>query len=158
MCIFFFVVVVLLVVFVFVQVYEYNVGQLYIEYFWVLVLLLILLNGVVYFVVQNYGKENDILFGVDMLCVVFVEVYEYVYKNGMMSMQKVDSVDVVLGKDLCFVFGGYYLMLMGLKQLLVVGECFLLMLYFCKVGDVLVEIVVEFKVLVEQGGYEQYGY
>ena len=61
----------------------------------------------------------------------------------MMSMQKVDSVDVAPGKDLRFAPGGYHLMLMGLKQPLVAGERFPLTLHFRKAGDVPVEIVVE---------------
>ncbi|MDI3903604.1 copper chaperone PCu(A)C [Pseudomonas aeruginosa] len=148
----------LLAVSAFAQAHEYNAGQLHIEHPWALALPPTSPNGAAYFVVQNHGKENDTLLGVDTPRAASAEVHEHVHKNGMMSMQKVDSVDVAPGKDLRFAPGGYHLMLMGLKQPLVAGERFPLTLHFRKAGDVPVEIVVESKAPAEQGGHEQHGH
>ncbi|MCO3673902.1 copper chaperone PCu(A)C [Pseudomonas aeruginosa] len=148
----------LLAVSAFAQAHEYSAGQLHIEHPWALALPPPSPNGAAYFVVQNHGKENDTLLGADTPRAASAEVHEHVHKNGMMSMQKVDSVDVAPGKDLRFAPGGYHLMLMGLKQPLVAGERFPLTLHFRKAGDVPVEIVVESKAPAEQGGHEQHGH
>ena len=105
----------LLAVSAFAQAHEYNAGQLHIEHPWALALPPTSPNGAAYFVVQNHGKENDTLLGADTPRAASAEVHEHVHKNGMMSMQKVDSVDVAPGKDLRFAPGGYHLMLMDLK-------------------------------------------
>ncbi|KAB0743506.1 copper chaperone PCu(A)C, partial [Pseudomonas aeruginosa] len=100
----------LLAVSAFAQAHEYSAGQLHIEHPWALALPPTSPNGAAYFVVQNHGKENDTLLGADTPRAASAEVHEHVHKNGMMSMQKVDSVDVAPGKDLRFAPGGYHLM------------------------------------------------
>lgn len=123
--------------------HEYKAGDLEIEHPWSLQVPAVSPNGAAYFVVRNHGHAADRLLGADTERAASAEVHEHLMKDGMMTMQKVDGVDVPAGGSLTFAPGRYHLMLFGLKKPLADGERFPLTLHFQKAGDVKVEVEVQ---------------
>lgn len=129
-CLVFIIVLVLMLFSLFgVQVYQEKVGDFVIDYFWVWVSLGNVLNGVVYMEVINNGILDDWFVGVIFSNVDCVEFYIYEMEGEVMCMWKVEEgVDIFVGEMVFFELGGFYVMMFGLKDKLVVGEVIFMML------------------------------
>ena len=98
-----------------------------------------------YFVITNAGLEADRLNGVDSPIAGAAQLHEHVYKDGLMKMQQVDSVDIPAGGTVTFAPMAYHVMLLDLKDRtkLTTGQRFPLTLHFEKAGDLTVDVIVQ---------------
>lgn len=93
-------------------------------------------NGAVLLSITNTGAEDDTLVSASSTIAAKTEVHEMSENNGIMKMQKVDTVLVKAGETVTFKPDGYHIMVMGLKAPLKAGEEFPLSLTFNKAGTV----------------------
>jgi copper(I)-binding protein len=101
-------------------------------------------NGVVYFAVTNTGAEADRLIGVETGVADRAELHaNEVDAAGVMTMRRIDGVDIPPGGPVGFVPGGLHVMLFGLHGRLIAETTFFATLVFERAGRVSVEVQVQ---------------
>lgn len=98
--------------------------------------------GVAYFVINNRGKD-DRLVRVASPIAARTELHINKMNGEMMTMQRVDAVDVTNGDATSFAPGGRHVMLIGLKRALKEGDVFPLVLTFEKTGPLEIQVRVK---------------
>lgn len=96
--------------------------------------------GVAYFTVTNTGTEPDRIVAASSPLAARVEMHRSLMKNGMMTMEAVEALEVPAGGKLTLAPGGYHLMLLGLRQPLVAGQMLPLTLIFAHQGKVAIRL------------------
>ena len=99
-------------------------------------------NGAAYITLMNHGSKSDRLISAKSSAAKMIEVHTHVHKDGVMSMQKVDGLEIAPGEVVTFKPGGLHLMLMGLEQEMKEGEAFTIELQFEKAGEMTIEVQV----------------
>ncbi|EIK52409.1 hypothetical protein YO5_06391 [Stutzerimonas stutzeri TS44] len=97
-------------------------------------------TGAVYFVLDNVGQQDDRLVAARTPRAEKAELHTHVHEGDMMRMRQVDSVAVPAGESVRFQPSGNHVMLFGLKQPLVAGERFELMLEFEHAGEITTDV------------------
>ncbi|MCQ2029003.1 copper chaperone PCu(A)C [Stutzerimonas zhaodongensis] len=97
-------------------------------------------TGAVYFRINNPGEATDKLVGVQTPRAEKAELHTHVHKGEVMSMQRIESVELAAGGEVEFKPGGNHVMLFKLKEPLVAGEHFPMTLIFEKAGEVTVDV------------------
>jgi hypothetical protein len=98
--------------------------------------------GVVYLDIAN-GRDNSIeLTGVSSPAAIRAEVHESLSADGMMKMQKRETLAIPGGTELTFAPGGLHIMLMGLNAPLRAGDEFQLTLHFSGQTDLTLQVPV----------------
>jgi len=95
--------------------------------------------GAAWLTIRNAGGE-DRLIGAESPAAARVEIHTHVHEGGVVTMRRVDAIDVPAGGEAALEPGGDHLMLFGLKAGLKTGSSFLLTLLFEKAGPVTVEV------------------
>ncbi len=80
--------------------------------------------------ITNNSKQDLVLKDAEGSVAKKVELHTHTMKDGMMSMHKVDKIDLPAGKMVMLKPGGLHVMLMGLKQDLKPGDNVSLTLVF----------------------------
>lgn len=93
-------------------------------------------NGAAYATLTNEGSDDDRLVAVRGPVSERVELHTHLMEGDMMRMRQVESIEVNAGGRAVLEPGGKHLMLIGLKQPLVAGQQFPLILEFEKGGEV----------------------
>ncbi len=93
-------------------------------------------TGAVYMTLVNPGPADDRLIGVATPVAGEAQIHSMSMENGVMMMRPVSGIDVKAGSSATLKPGGYHVMLMDLKQKLVEGKSFPLILTFAKAGKV----------------------
>lgn len=88
------------------------------------------------------GDQPDQLVGVSTTVAATAEVHETTNDNGVMKMRPVAAVPIPPGQMVTFTPGSTHIMLTGLKQKLVAGQSFPLILMFAHAAPVTVEVKV----------------
>ena len=83
-----------------------------------------------YFTIHNPMDKSVFLKKATIRGIGRVEIHEHVHKNGMMHMQKVESVELPANQQVVFQPGGFHLMAFEPDHKLKVGEKRKLTLYF----------------------------
>jgi len=91
-----------------------------------------------YFMLMNHGKQADKLLSVDVDGADRAELHESGAKDGVMKMQKMESVAIGVDEGVSFAPGGKHVMIFGLKGIKP-GEVVTLTLHFEKHGDMVVD-------------------
>jgi len=101
-------------------------------------------NGAVYFVLQNDSSEQDELIDVSSDLADSVEIHEssMAAGTGVMQMDQVSSVALDAGSEVTFSPGGLHVMLVGIKNVLKVGDVVALTLHFRNHADIPVSVSV----------------
>ncbi len=89
-----------------------------------------------FLVIRNDGGEMDRLVGLSSEAAGDVQIHQTREVNGVMTMRRVDGIDVPPHGEVALKPGGYHIMLMGLKAPLKVGDTLPLTLKFQKAGAV----------------------
>jgi periplasmic copper chaperone A len=97
-------------------------------------------EGVAYLTLRS--AAGDTLTGVDSPAAGMVMLHQTTQKNGVSSMEDVDSLALPPGKDVALAPGGTHLMLMDVKHALKAGDTLRLSLHFAKVGELDVSVPV----------------
>lgn len=128
-----------------VHAYEYATGQLSIAQPWSMELPPNAPTVAAYFVISNAGPEADRLIGVDSPIAGTAQLHEHVAQDGLMKMQRVETVAVPASGTVTFAPMAYHVMLLDLKDRskLTTGQTFPLTLHFEKSGDVTVQVMVQ---------------
>jgi copper(I)-binding protein len=100
-------------------------------------------TGAVYFVLRNPGDTPDRLIGVKTPRAEKAELHTHVHKGEVMSMERIDSVEIPAGGEVTFKPGGSHVMLFKLSEPLVAGERFPLTLIFENAGEVAVDVAIQ---------------
>ncbi|MFJ2712071.1 copper chaperone PCu(A)C [Pseudomonas sp. NPDC087346] len=131
----------------FAHAHEYKAGELEIAHPWSQELPPNAPTVAAYFVIENPGKTDDRLLGVDSPISGEAQLHEHVMQGDLMKMQQVPSVVVPAGGKVTFAPMAYHVMLLDLKDrsLLSDGKRFPLTLHFEKAGNVTVEVSVQKK-------------
>ncbi|MDE0407947.1 MAG: copper chaperone PCu(A)C [Alphaproteobacteria bacterium] len=95
--------------------------------------------GAAWLTIRNAGGE-DRLVGAESPAAERVEIHTHVHEGGVMTMRRVDAIDVPAGGEAALEPGGNHLMLFGLKAGLKTGSSFPLTLLFEKTGPVTVKV------------------
>lgn len=98
--------------------------------------------GAVYLTLDNSGGPADRLLSASSPAAAMVQVHVTEHEGNMMTMRRVDPLDIAAGATLNFVPGGMHVMLMGLKAPLVAGRQLKLTLHFEHRGDVEVDAAI----------------
>ncbi|WP_439887476.1 copper chaperone PCu(A)C [Pseudomonas sp. MBLB4123] len=122
--------------------HEYGSGELHIEHPWSREMPPVAPTAAAYFVVHNKGAQADRLLAVQTPVAGKAEMHEHVHADGLMKMQRVQSVEVPAGGEVRFEPMGYHVMLFDLGQQARDGERFPLTLTFEKAGEVELEVAV----------------
>ena len=117
-------------------------GDIRVENAWALPLPPVSVNGAAYLAVENSGSSTDRLVGAESSISERVELHKHVNKDGQMSMQKVDFVEIPMHGSAVFSPGNMHVMLIGLTEPLVEGNHFQLRLNFEKAGEVAVMVMI----------------
>lgn len=100
-------------------------------------------TGAVFMTIQNPGTESDRLIGVSTSVSPTVELHRTaVDESGVMTMSKLDGIDLIAGSDTLLNSDGLHIMLLGLTTPLVEGTTFDVTLDFEKAGDMVVPVTV----------------
>jgi len=126
-----------------VSAHEVTAGALTIQHPWARATAATAKAGALYLTVRNQGTEADRLTGVSTDAAETCELHLSETSNGVMTMQRVDSVAVPAGGATTFAPQGAHIMLMGLKAPLKKGVHFPATLHFEKAGDVAVDVLVQ---------------
>lgn len=95
-----------------------------------------------YMTLRNAGSEADRLLEASSDAAGDVQMHTSEMKNNVMSMRRVQAIDVPAGETVAIGPGGYHLMLVDLKRDLVAGETVKLTLRFERAGTVEVDALV----------------
>jgi copper(I)-binding protein len=79
-------------------------------------------NSATFMGLHNMGKEGSALIAATSPAAEVVELHTHTMEEGMMSMRKVDKIDLPAGEVVKLEPGGLHVMLIGLKQQLVPDE------------------------------------
>jgi periplasmic copper chaperone A len=79
-------------------------------------------NGVGYLVIASHGRRAAVLEKVESAVAARVEMHASSMAGGVMSMAKVDRIEIPAGGETTFGPGGYHLMLIGLTRTLKAGD------------------------------------
>lgn len=90
-------------------------------------------TGAAYFVLRG-GAADDRLLSASTPVAERVELHTHTMADGMMQMRQVDAVPVAAGTTIAFKPGGLHVMLFGLKETLLAGSSFELVLNFERAG------------------------
>ncbi|MEM8759810.1 MAG: copper chaperone PCu(A)C [Pseudomonadota bacterium] len=96
-----------------------------------------------YFGLDNTAGEADRLISASSPAFGRVELHRTTEKDGVMSMEAQDAVDIPAGGTLSFEPGGYHIMLFDAVEPLAEGDRVPMELVFEKAGSVTVELAVE---------------
>jgi hypothetical protein len=89
--------------------------------------------GAGYFTLQNNGPADELL-SASSPAASAIEFHETVMEGGMMSMRRLEKVDLPAGGIVAFAPGGRHLMLFGVKPDLAAGSSVIVTLTFAKAG------------------------
>lgn len=98
--------------------------------------------GAVYLTIRNDGTEPDALVAVSTEAAETAEVHETVTEEGVTRMKPAGEVGVPPEQSISLAPGGKHIMLMGLREPLVEGDNFPLVLTFKNAGEVPVSVPV----------------
>ena len=96
-------------------------------------------NAAVYMLIRNTGLEDDRLIGVSSGVAEAVELHDMTMENDVMKMFPVDYMELPAGGSLELKPGGKHIMLIGLHEMLEVGQTAMVVLEFEKAGEMTVE-------------------
>ncbi len=99
-------------------------------------------NSAVYLRIRNRGREEDRLLGGATRVATRVEVHESYLEGDVMRMRRLEGIQVPPAGEVALRPGGLHVMLLGLKESLVEGESFPMVLEFEVSGEVEVEVSV----------------
>ena len=99
-------------------------------------------TGAVYLTITATGAADQ-LTAVSTPVAQTAQIHESYSENGVMKMRPVAALRLAPGKPVTLSPGGYHVMLMGLKQPLIKGESFPLMLTFEHASPITVRVQVE---------------
>lgn len=99
-------------------------------------------NSAVYFLIRNDGSVGDRLTGAASEVAVRVEIHESKIVNDMMVMEELDGLEIPARGSVELKPGGIHVMLLGIRESLVAGQEFELVLHFQKTGDLSVTVPV----------------
>lgn len=83
-----------------------------------------------YLRIHNSGNQDALLVDFESPAAAMVQLHETNMNNGMMSMNRVESITVPAGGDLLMQPGGLHLMIMGVDKAAFAGESIELKLQF----------------------------
>lgn len=126
-----------------VDAHEFEAGQLHIDHPWSRALPPVAPTGAAYLSISNHGDTADTLLGAKTEVAGQVEIHEHVHADGVMKMQRVESLTIEPGATVTFSPGSYHLMLFNLARPLAAGESYPLTLNFANAGDVDVQVNVQ---------------
>ena len=92
---------------------------------------------------HNNGAEAVQLIAVSSDSAERVEIHAHRHNNGMMRMEKIDSVSLPAGGDFVFQPGDHHLMLINLKRPLRVGDTVRLKLEFSHAEPLIIDVPVQ---------------
>ena len=95
--------------------------------------------GAAWLTIRNSG-DADRLVGAGSPAAARVELHRHIHRDGVMTMRKVEAIDLPAGSETALEPGGDHLMLFGLKAGLKTGGSFPLTLVFKKAAPVTVEV------------------
>ena len=119
---------------------EHTPGDLSIDRPWSFALPPVSPNGAAYFRIENRGQASDRLVSVHSPIADRAEIHTHEMDGGMMTMHRVHSVETPAQGEVTFEPGGLHVMLLGLKEPLVAGERYPLVLEFEKAGTIEVSV------------------
>lgn len=96
-------------------------------------------TGAAYLTIANDGDGGDRLVAVETDAASSAEIHESTLTNGVVSMQRVDAVDVPAGGQAVLEPGGMHVMLIDVDQDLSVGDTVELTLVFDGAGEQVVD-------------------
>ncbi|MFT3809630.1 MAG: copper chaperone PCu(A)C [Micropepsaceae bacterium] len=100
-------------------------------------------NGAAYLTVETAGAGPDRLIGLETPAAAAAEIHAMSDEGGVMSMRKLDSVEIAPGAPVHFQPGGLHIMLIGLIAPLEAGKSVPLTLTFEKAGVITVDLAIE---------------
>jgi copper(I)-binding protein len=101
-------------------------------------------NGAAYFVIENGTASEDTLLSATSDVATATELHmSMAHDNGIMSMEKQESVSVPARSNVEFKPGGLHVMLIGLKENVEVGDTITLTLSLEKAGSIVVQVPVQ---------------
>jgi copper(I)-binding protein len=100
-------------------------------------------NSAVYLTIRNPGEGSDCLIGGETASAGAVQLHESRVVNDVMSMQRLDGVEIPAGGAVELKPGGLHLMLLGLREPLIEGEEIDLILRFRFSGDQVLTVPVQ---------------
>lgn len=92
----------------------------------------------VYMILHNHTNVDDALIGVSTDVAEEAELHLSEVQNDVMSMTPQERIEIPAGDEVVLEFGGYHIMLIGLKQDLQGGDEITLTLHFENYPDVTV--------------------
>lgn len=110
--------------------HEHDPGEVKVENAQIRVFLPASTSSVGYFTIINHSGTSVTLTKATVDGLGRVEIHEHSHVNGMMKMQKVDSVNIKAHESVSFQPGGYHLMVFGPQESLKIGQERKLTLYF----------------------------
>ena len=101
--------------------------------------------GAAYMRIMNHSDESERLTGVQSDIAKKTELHSHLEDdNGAMKMVRIDEgIKIGPMKDHSLAPGGEHIMFMGLKEPFETGKIILITLLFEKVGEVVIEIIVD---------------
>ena len=102
-------------------------------------------NGVIYMDIHNKGETEDRLIAVSTPLATKVEFHRSTMEDGIHRMEKVESIAVPAGGAVELAPGGYHVMLVGLKFMLMAEETIPVTFTFERSGDITTGVAVEIR-------------
>lgn len=117
-----------------------QLGDIYVTGTWSRALPPVAPTGAAYMHIENRGSQPERLIGVATPIAKRAEIHEHAHADGVMRMQRVDSVVIEPGESLRLAPGAHHVMLFGLQQPLVAGTSYPLTLQFEPSGELEVPV------------------
>lgn len=125
--------------------HDFTAGDIHIDHPWSRALPPVAPTGAAYMTITNNGKTTDTLISASTPRAEHTELHEHVHQDGLMKMQKIESVEIAPGETVEFVPSGNHVMLFELKQPLTDGDKYPMTLTFREAGEIEIEVVVTAK-------------
>jgi len=126
-----------------VQANVFSVGDISINEPWARALPAVSKNGAAYFTLTNNGNHSDRLIAAKSSIARMSHIHTHKMEHGVAKMRQVPAVDLPSAKTITLKPGmGFHIMMMGLKEPLVAGKIFSMVLTFENAGDILVDVTV----------------
>ena len=102
-------------------------------------------NGVIYLEIRNRGEADDRLVAVSTPLAKKVELHQSTMEEGIHRMEKVESITVPAGGTVELAPGGFHVMLVDLKFMLMEEETIPVTFTFERSGAITTGVSVEFR-------------
>lgn len=123
---------------------EFSSGYITVIDPWARALPAVAKNGAAYFTLSNTGPETDRLISATASIARESQIHTHIMKDGVAKMRQVHAIELPMAESIVLEPGlGFHIMMLSLREPLVSGKTFNMVLHFEQAGEISVVVNVK---------------